>query len=96
MTGYSQYSNHDPPDPVRYEDPAQESFQDPDAPSIHAAVGIFQGAVEAARQSMEQSLAGGEKIGEAIGLNLTLDLSSQALRVLPDEVVDLIKRDVER
>lgn len=45
---------------------------------------------------MEQSLAGSERIGDAVNLKLTIDLSNQSLRNVPDEVVEIIRRDVER
>ena len=68
---------------------------DPES-SDRTAIGVFQTAVDAARRSMEQSLAGGERIGDAVDLKLTLDLSNQSLRNIPDEVVEIIRRDVER
>ena len=59
-------------------------------------VEIFQEAVENARRGIQQSLAGSEKVGEAVNLKLTIDLSRRSLEGLPDEVVDIVKRDVER
>lgn len=57
---------------------------------------IFQEAVENARRGIAQSLAGSEKVGEAVNLKLTVDLSRRSLEGVPNEVVDIVKRDVER
>ena len=66
------------------------------APAEQGVAAVFQGAVELARRSMEQSLAGSEKIGEAVNLRLTIDLSDRPFVKIPEEVIDIIKREVER
>ena len=45
---------------------------------------------------MQQSLAGSERVGEAVKLKLTIDLGRQHIENLPDDVVPIFKRDVER
>ena len=59
-------------------------------------IAIFEEAVENARRGIAQSLAGSEKVGEAVNLKLTIDLSRRSLEGLPNEVVDIVKREVER
>ena len=59
-------------------------------------LGLIQDAVDTARQGMEQSLAGSERVGDAVNLKLTLDLGHKRIEMLPDEVVQILKRDVER
>lgn len=57
---------------------------------------IFQQAVEAARFAMQRSLAGNEKVGDAVKPKLTIDLSHQSIERVPEEVVETLKVDVER
>ena len=66
------------------------------APAELDVAAVFQDAVDLARRSMEQSLAGSERIGEAVNLRLTIDLSDRPFMKIPDEVIDIIKREVER
>ena len=66
------------------------------ASAEHGVAAEFQDAVNMARRSMEQSLAGSERIGEAVNLRLTIDLSDRPFMKIPDEVIDIIKREVER
>ena len=66
------------------------------APAEQGVAAVFQDAVDLARRSMEQSLAGSEKIGEAVNLRLTIDLSDRPFVKIPEEVIDIIKREVER
>ena len=66
------------------------------APAEQSVAAVFQDAVDLARRSMEQSLAGSERIGEAVNLRLTIDLSDRPFMKIPDEVIDIIKREVER
>jgi hypothetical protein len=63
---------------------------------LHDATGIFQEAVEAARYGIQRSLAGNEKVGEAVRPKLTIDLSHQSIERVSEEVVEIIKVDVER
>lgn len=57
-------------------------------------IGLVRNAVETARK--EQCLVGSENIGEVIDLKLTVDLNSQGIERLPDEAVNILKREVER
>lgn len=61
------------------------------------AVGLFREAVESARLGIQQSLAGSDKdkVGEAIRAKLTVDLSHRSIEDMPEEIVDIVKRDVE-
>lgn len=61
------------------------------------AVGLFHEAVESARLGIQQSLAGSDKdkVGEAIRAKLTVDLSHRSIEYMPEEIVDIVKRDVE-
>ena len=52
--------------------------------------------VETARQSIQQSLSGSERVGETVQLKLTIDLGHNRIGDLPDEVIDVFRRDVER
>lgn len=52
--------------------------------------------MEAARFGIQRSLAGNEKVGEAVRPKLTIDLSHQSIERVPEEVVEIIKVDVER
>lgn len=85
------------PYPVRYEGPSRESsFQEmPSILSPEAALDLFRDAVEMARLG-QQSLAGSERVGEAVKLKLTIDLSHKSIEQIPSEIVELLKRDVER
>lgn len=82
---------------MQYEGPSQKSFEEmqPVVPQSDAA-DLFRGAVETARLGIQQSLAGSEKVGEAVKPKLTIDLSHRFLEGIPDEVVEILKRDVER
>lgn len=59
------------------------------------AVGLFREAVESARLGIQQSLAGSDKVGEAIRAKLTVDLSHKSIEDMPEEIVDIVKRDIE-
>ena len=52
--------------------------------------------VETARQSIQQSLSGSERVGDTVQLKLTIDLGHKRIGDLPDEVIDIFRRDVER
>ena len=64
--------------------------------SDYSAIDIFQEAVTKARQTMKQSLAGSEEVGGAVNLKLSIDLKSSGLQEFPEEVVEIVKSDVER
>lgn len=94
LTNPSQYNIRDP---LRHEDSTQESFLNTAHDSAEqSVVGVFQNAVDAARCTTEQSFAGSEKVGEAVNLKLTIDLTDRAITKIPGEVIDIIKREVER
>lgn len=57
---------------------------------------MFKESVTKAHQTIKQSLAGSEEVSEAVNLKLSIDLKSRGLQDLPDEVVDIVKNDVER
>lgn len=57
---------------------------------------LFHNAVEVARQAMQQSLEGSESVGEALKLKLGIDLVRKRIGSIPDEVIQILKRDVER
>lgn len=61
------------------------------------AVALFREAVESAHLGIQQSLAGSDKdkVGEAIRAKLTVDLSHRSIEGMPEEIVDIVKRDVE-
>lgn len=89
------YNGSDPQ--VRYEESSQEpTLELPPIVKGVRVIEIFQEAVENARRGIAQSLAGSEKVGEAVNLKLTVDLSRRSLEGVPNEVVDIVKRDVER
>lgn len=52
--------------------------------------------MEAARFGIQRSLAGNEKVGDAVKPKLTIDLSHQSIDRVPEEVVEILKVDVER
>lgn len=68
----------------------------PPAVSCYDAADLFREAVETARHGIQQSFAGSEKVGEAVKPKLTIDLSHKSIEELPDEIADILKRDVER
>ena len=45
---------------------------------------------------MQESLAGEDKIGNTVQLSLTVDLNRRGLESLPEEIVQILKQDVER
>lgn len=53
--------------------------------------------MESARLGIQQSLAGSDKdkVGEVIRAKLTVDLSHRSIEDMPEEIVDIVKRDVE-
>ena len=59
-------------------------------------IDLVDGTVETARQSMQQSLSGSERVSDAVQLKLTIDLGHKRIGDLPDEVIDIFRRDIER
>lgn len=57
---------------------------------------LFRESVETARLGIQQSLAGSEKVGEAVKPKLTIDLSHRELQLMPEDVAEMMKTDVER
>ncbi|KAL8797346.1 MAG: hypothetical protein Q9195_000500 [Heterodermia aff. obscurata] len=94
------FSSKSPPQSMiapAYQDPVK-TYSNLDLAPPEQAVGVaavFQDAVDLARRSMEQSLVGNERIGEAVNLRLTIDLSDRPFMKIPDEVIDIIKTEVE-
>lgn len=92
-----QLSLHPPDhDAVSYESPAQESFRlvDRGVRQTHG-VSIFRDAVETARRAIPQPLDTGEMVDE-LKLKLTVDMSHTHLEDIPQEVADILKRDVDK
>ncbi len=56
---------------------------------------LFRNAVETARQGIQQSLAGSERVVEAVNPKLTVDLSHQYIEKIPEAVVDILKPGVQ-
>lgn len=87
---------HDYDYPVRYEGPSRESFE-PGEEGLSGpdTIELFQNAVETARQGIQQSLAGSERVVEAVNPKLTVDLSHQYIEKIPEAVVDILKPGVQ-
>jgi hypothetical protein len=65
--------------------------------SASETIEVAQNAVQTARQGMQQSLLGeDEQVGEAVKLKLTIDLSRQRIEVVPEEVIQILRKDCER
>jgi len=60
------------------------------------AIQLTRNVVDATRQEMRQTLRGTEDAGEALKLSLTIDLSRRGIAEMPDEMVQILKHDVER
>lgn len=60
------------------------------------AIQLTRNVVEATRQEMRQTLRGTEDAGGALKLSLTIDLSRRGIEEMPDEMVQILKQDVER
>lgn len=60
------------------------------------AVALTRNVVEATRQEMRQTLRGTEGVGEALKLSLTIDLSRRGFNSMPEEMIQILKQDVER
>lgn len=77
---------------------SQQSFLDIDPPrNSKDPVEIFREAVQAQRDTIaERDRLEGKGLSEAVKQTLTVDLSRRSINELPEEVVDIIKADVER
>lgn len=82
---------------MQYEGSIQTSLEETlPAVSRYDTTDLFRDAVKTARLRIQQSLVGSERVGEAVRPKLTIDLSHKSIESIPDEVVDLLKKDVER
>lgn len=59
-------------------------------------VELFDSAVNQARNSIEESIIKSEKLEKDVRPSLTVDLNRRNLEVLPGEIVQILKRNVER
>ena len=77
---------------------SQQSFLGIDPPrDSKDPVEIFREAVQAQRDTIaERDRLEGKGLSEAVKQTLTVDLSRRSINELPEEVVDIIKADVER
>lgn len=77
---------------------SQQSFLDIIPPrDSKDPVEIFREAVQAQRDTIaERDRLEGKGLSEAVKQTLTVDLSRRSINELPEEVVDIIKADVER
>ena len=64
--------------------------------SRHEVADLFRDSVDTARLGIQQSLAGSEKVGEVVKPKLTIDLSHKNIENIPEEIIDVLKKDVER
>jgi hypothetical protein len=64
--------------------------------SLEETTELFRRKVEDARQDTEHALAGNEDVSEVVRPKLTLDLGHSKIARLPENVVDIIKAEVER
>ena len=58
-------------------------------------IDLFRNAVDTAREGLQQSLAGSERVVEAVGTNLSVNLSHQNIEKIPEAVVDILKPGVQ-
>ena len=77
---------------------SQQSFLDIEpSREVTDPVELFRETVQAERaKTEERDRLEGKALGEAIKQTLTIDLSRRSIHELPDEVIDIIKADVER
>ena len=75
---------------------AQTTKPEPTLLSLDETTELFRSKVEDARQDTEHALAGNEDVSEAVRPKLTLDLGHSKIARLPENVVDIIKAEVER
>ena len=77
---------------------SQQSFLDIDLPGNgQDPVRMFQEAVQAQRDTIaERDRLEGKGLSEAMKQTLTIDLSRRSISELPEEIIDIIKADVER
>ncbi|MCJ1312811.1 RAM signaling network component [Agyrium rufum] len=78
------------------EDPSPKSLRlEEPAVSTVQTIEIVQDAVDAARSSLPQ-VSNGESVGETLRLNLTVDLARRQISTLPDQAIEILRRDAER
>ena len=75
---------------------SQVTKSEPALLSLEETTELFRSKVEDARQDTEHALAGNEDVSEAVRPKLTLDLGHSKIARLPENVVDIIKAEVER
>ncbi|MCJ1384702.1 RAM signaling network component [Xylographa soralifera] len=94
------YPNRNPMDfqfPSTYQGPTPSNPQNPASVlSSIETVALVRKVVEIERQAVRQSLENSEGVGAAVKLKLTIDLSRQRIGTIPDEVIRILRRDVER
>ena len=79
-----------------YEAQTPDPYEPPEPTlSPSETITLARNVVEAARREQE-SLNGDENVGEAVKLSLTVDMGRKGIESLPEEVVYILKRDVER
>jgi Leucine-rich repeat (LRR) protein len=74
----------------------QITKSEPTLLSLEETTELFRSKVEDARQDTEHALAGNEDVSEVVRPKLTLDLGHSKIARLPENVVDIIKTEVER
>ena len=74
----------------------QTTKSEPALLSLEETTELFRRKVEDARQDTEHALAGSEDVNEAVRPKLTIDLGHSKIARLPENVVDIIKTEVER
>ncbi|MCJ1390463.1 RAM signaling network component [Xylographa bjoerkii] len=94
------HPNRNPMDfqfPLKYEGPTPSNLQSPDtALSSSETMTLVRKVVQIERQAVQQSLESSEGVGDAVKLKLTIDLSRQRIGTIPEEVIHILRRDVER
>ena len=83
--------------PSTYEGPTPKNIQDPETVlSNSETFRLVRDVVRTERLAVQHSLESSEGIGNAVKLKLTIDLSRQRIGAIPDEVIQILRRDVER
>ncbi|KAI9701586.1 MAG: RAM signaling network component [Candelina mexicana] len=83
--------------PTRYIGPSQQSMaQMPPSISSNQVIALAQQAVAAARQETQRSVNGAGSVNGSIRPGLTIDLGHKNIQRIPEEVVYIIKDEIER
>jgi hypothetical protein len=85
-------------DPSMADTPTPDDASTPprlDSLSAEKTIELFKQKVKDAQQDTQNALAGSEDVREVVRPKLTLDLGHKNITRLPEEVVDLIKSEVE-